>query len=299
MTCIILEKEAKMKRFTTLLLIIFSTVAIISAGGARDKKTGTTDKQKLRIYTSVLPQKYFVDRIGGNTVEVEAMVQKGFSPGTYEPKPEQMTALADSAAFFRIGAPFEQVWLGKIAAVNPSMKIVDTTKGVSRIPSGKGFDPHIWLGPEAVKIQVQNIRDALIELNPADKPLYETNCTAFISEVESLQTELKKRFSTLKVRAFVVYHPAWSYFAQDFGLEQIAVEKNGQEPNAGDLAELVKKVQALNLKLVIVHPEFSTRAAEILAGEIGGKTVVVSPLNPDWFTNMRTVTDAIIASAPQ
>lgn len=285
-----------MKRFISIFFLVLLTASAVFAHGTKEAKAEEATAPKLRVYTAILPQKYFVERIGGDTVEVSAMVQAGFSPGTYEPKPEQMTALADSSAFFSVGAPFEKVWLGKIAGVNPNMKVVDTAAGIDRIPSGKGFDAHIWLGPEAVKSQVRTIRDALIELNPSAKTLYEKNCDAFLVEVEQLQKELTARFAPLKDRGFLVFHPAWSYFAREFGLEQIAVEKNGQEPNAGDLAALVEKVKARGFKVVIVHPEFSTRAAEILAGEIGAKTVVISPLNPDWFNNQRLMADAIEAS---
>ena len=105
-------------------------------------------------------------------------------------------------------------------------------------------------------------------------------------------------FSRLKDRGFIVFHPAWSYFAREFNLEQIAVEKNGQEPNAGDLATLVDTVKSRGFKVVIVHPEFSTRTAEILAEEIGAETIVISPLNPDWFSNQRRMADAILSSVP-
>lgn len=253
-------------------------------------------ERKLNITVSILPQKYFVERIGGEFVNVSVMVLPGASPATYEPKPEQMTALAQADAYISIGVPFEKAWLEKIQAANPKMKMVDTTQGIERKATPKGgFDPHIWLSPSLVKIQSQTIYKALAELDPAHKDAYQANLDAFLKDIDALDAEIRATLANTKTKKFIVFHPAWGYFARDYGLEMIPIEVGGQEPSAQELASLIEKAKAENIKVVFVQPEFSQEDAKTIAREIGGQVLAIGALHPDWLNNLKKVAETFAA----
>jgi zinc transport system substrate-binding protein len=241
----------------------------------------------LNVTVSILPQKYFVERIGGEYVTVNVMVQPGASPATYEPKPEQLTALGKAAAYFSIGVPFESAWLDKIASANSEMRMVDTTGGIEKV----GQDPHIWLSPTLVKTQAQTIYEALAQLDPTHETEYKTNLDSFIADIDALDADIRKTLARVENRKFMVFHPSWGYFARDYGLEMIPIEVGGQEPSAAELAALIAEAKEGGIKVVFAQPEFSTRDAETIAKEIGGEVLLISPLAPDWLDNLRQVAE--------
>ena len=280
---------------TLLAAFLAGTVTACCAG-----QPGLADDGKLDVVVSIVPQKYFVERIGGDYVSVSVMVEPGANPATYEPKPEQLKALSSAVAYFSIGVPFEDAWLEKIAAANEDMMMVDTITDIERMPMeahhheegeyAEGApDPHVWLSPELVKVQSQAIYEALAELDPAHEAEYGANLDAFIADIDALEADIEVTLSGLKTKKFMVFHPAWGYFARDFGLEQIPVEVGGQEPSAQELARLVEEARGEGIRVVFAQPEFSTKDAETIAEEIGGQVLLISPLAPDWLENMRTV----------
>jgi len=244
---------------------------------------------RLRVTVSILPQKYFVERIGGEHVDVTVMVQPGASPATYEPKPEQLRALSRADAYIGIGVPFEKAWLDRIASANPEMLIVDTTKGIERMGEPENPDPHIWLSPRLVKIQARTIYEALAQLDPAHKDAYKANLEGFLADVDALDADIRRTLEGVRSRKFMVLHPSWGYFARDYGLEMIPIEVGGQEPSAAELAALIATAREEGIRAIFAQPEFSTRAAETIAREIGGEVLLISPLAPDWPDNLRHV----------
>jgi len=241
----------------------------------------------LDITVSIVPQKCFVERVGGEHVNVNVMVQPGNSPATYEPKPEQLTALSEAAAYVSIGVPFEDVWLTKIASANSEMLMVDTTRGIKKA----GNDPHIWLSPALVKTQAQTIYEALAQIDPTHQAEYEANLDSFIADIVALDADIRKTLEGTQNNKFMVFHPAWGYFARDFGLEMIPIKVGGQEPSAAELADLVTRAKEEGIKVIFCQPEFSTRDAETIANEIGGQVLLISALSPDWLDNLRNVVD--------
>jgi zinc transport system substrate-binding protein len=240
------------------------------------------------------------------------MVLPGSSPATYEPKPEQLAALSQADAYVSIGVPFEQAWLDRIASANSEMLIVDTTAGVERMPmrahhhpgeekehkeeephegEPENPDPHVWLSPALVKIQVQTIYEALVELDPAHQDAYKANLDSFIADVDVLDADLRETLEGVKSKQFMVFHPAWGYFARDYGLEMIPIEVGGQEPSAAELAALITEAQEGDIQVIFAQPEFSTRDAKTIADEIGGEVLLISPLAPDWLDNLHRVAD--------
>lgn len=247
----------------------------------------------LKITVSILPQRTFVQRIGGEHVEVNVMVSPGESPATYEPSPAQLRALSEADAYVSIGVPFEQAWLDRIAAGNAEMMMVDTTEGIQRIGGPENPDPHIWLSPRLVKIQAETIYEALAKLDAAHAKDFQDNLNAFLADIDALDAEIRETLAGVEQRSFIVFHPSWGYFARDYDLEMMPIEVGGQEPSAAELAEMIARAREEDIKVIFAQPEFSTEAAETIADEIGGEVLLISPLAEDWLANMRRVADTL------
>ncbi|MCD4751554.1 MAG: zinc ABC transporter substrate-binding protein [Anaerolineaceae bacterium] len=286
-------------------LFVVLVVVLLFTACQSTVEQGPTGDERMVVFVSVVPQQYFVDRIGGEFVDVRVMVEAGDSPATYEPKPSQMAALSEAKIYYSIGVPFETVWLEKITSMNKSMVIVDTASGIERLPimdehshendeketdhKEGALDPHIWLSPSLVKIQARHIFSALVEADSEHAKEYESNLNAFLSDIESLEEELTQTLSDLETRKFMVFHPSWGYFARDFDLEQIAIEVGGTEPSAEEMVELIEKAQKEDIHVIFAQPEFSQQDAETIANAIGGEVVLISPLAYDWLENLREV----------
>jgi zinc transport system substrate-binding protein len=288
---------------------------------------------KIAVFVSIAPQKYFVQQIGKNFVDVQVMVPPGADPHTYEPKPRQMVALAKAQLYFAIGVEFEKARLKKISSTNPQMEVIDTDQGIQKIPmsahqhhdeeinheeeknyekdshakepeygSGHehhehgGLDPHIWLSPPLVMKQAKTILAALQEVDPAHHSIYQANYEAFSSEIADLDTELRNIFAGKQGLQFIVFHPAWGYFAQAYGLEQVPVEIEGKNPKPARLKKLIEIAKEKNIKVIFVQPQFSAKSAELIAREIDGQVVSADPLAQDWANNLRAVANKFKAA---
>lgn len=274
----------------------------------------------VKAFVSITPQQYFVQKIGGDLVDVSVLVPPGADPHTYEPKPRQMAELAKTAVYFAIGIDFEKAWMQKIAATNRSLRIVKTDAGIEKTPlaahshhddvrghrashdqkgpasdSAKTShdhregapDPHIWLSPPLVKTQARHIADALAAVDSANRTRYEENLSAFLGEIDALDAELRSMFTASPGARFIVFHPSWGYFARAYGLEQIPIEIEGKDPKPAQLRELIQHAREQGIKVVFVQPQFSTKSAEMVAREIGGQVVAVDPLAGNWAENLR------------
>ena len=304
-------------KYLFLALIIGALFAACSAA----PQASSVDEAEMVVFTSIVPQTYFVERIGGDLVEAVAMVEPGASPATYEPKPSQMAALEEAELYFSIGVPFEGAWLEKIADANEEMEVIDTTEGIAKRvmteehshdeemegeehhdEDHKGeenhddheegvLDPHVWVSPALVKIQAQNIFDALVKIAPEHEKTFKANLDAFLVDIEVLEAEIESTLEGIASKKFMVFHPSWGYFADEFGMEQIAIEVGGTEPSAAELAELIEEAEHEGIKVVFAQPEFSTEDAATIAEAIEGEVILISPLAYNWLENLQTVAD--------
>lgn len=272
--------------------------ALVSAALAASAHAET-----IPVFVSILPQKYFVERIAGDRAEVFVMVGPGDSPATYEPRPRQVAALSRARVYFEIGVPFEAVWAPRLAAAHPDLLFVDTAAKIARRPAdapagatGEAAvmsDPHLWTDPALVKIMAARIRDAFLELDPAHTDGYERNYRDFAADLDALEDRIRARLSPYAGRSFLVFHAAWGYFADAFGLRQIPIEAEGKEPGPKTLAHVIDEARTLGIKVIFVQPQFSRQDAQMIAREIGGTVIAVDPLAENYLDNIESVAAAL------
>ena len=262
---------------------------------------------KLSVAVSILPQKTFLEAIGGEKVLVELMVLPGNSPHNYDPKPSQMKGIAKASLYFAIGVEFEHVWLSKFSNLNSSMKIIDLTQNIDKISISSHHhsnhndkhnddlakDPHIWTSPKNVKVIAKNIYEALVEADASNRSYYRKNYDLFVASVESTDREIKKILANFNGKKFMVFHPSWGYFARDYNLVQMPIELDGKTPKPRELIELIKEAKKENVTAIFTQPEFSDATAKVMANELHINVVKVSPLNPKWSQNLKNIANAI------
>jgi zinc transport system substrate-binding protein len=299
-----------------------AAVAACGVAGARGAPQDAA-LDKLPVVVSILPQAYFVQRIGGEHVAVEVLVRAGQSPHTYEPTPKQLTALSAARAYFRIGIDFEVALVPRIERMFRNLRIVDTRAGVPlrRMTAEEGAaeehehgaheqggheataggaagrpDPHIWLNPLYVKTQAQTICDALIELDPVHADEYRRNLAAFAADLDRVHAKIAAALAPLKGRDVFVFHPAFGYFTDAYGLKQVPVEIQGKEPTARQLAALIDRAKAARVKVIFVQPQFPAKSAQAVAEAIGGAVVPMDDLPGDYLKSLEEMAGKIGAA---
>ncbi len=262
------------------------------------------------IFASVPPHKFLVELLAGDAVRVECMVRPGFNPHSYEPLPSQITLLEKAALYFSTGLGIERLYLDKIRSLNPRLRVVDLRAGLELIAEhdhgdahseeagsvedGKlAADPHIWLSPRRLAAQARRVGAELAKILPGQAEEIAAKARRFEGEMRDLEAELKAQLEPLKSRKFFVYHPAWSYFAADFELEQVAVEHEGKEPSARRFTELVERARAEKVRAVFLQKQYPSASAERLALEIGAKLVLLDELDPDFRAALRAAAQAL------
>lgn len=306
------HNQFKTNLITLFYLLGFSVLTGCTSIGNNQTETQVSEntKKTIDVTVSILPQEYFVKKIGGDRLNVNVMVGSGATEENYEPKPQQLKALSEAEAYISIGIPFEKIWLKKIEDINPNMLIIDSAKNIDKIKivahnhdhnnneekdksnhSKEELDPHIWLSPKLVKIQAENIYQGLISVDPNNKTEYKKNLDQFLKEIDQLNEQIAKNLSKITNRKFIVFHPSWGYFAQDYKLKQIPVEINGVEPSAAQLGELIKTAKQENIKVIFAQPQFSTKTAETIAKEINGEVLLIDHLAVNWSSNLLQISD--------
>jgi len=258
----------------------------------------------LVVTVSVPPQAYLVERIGGERVEVHVMVTPGASPATFEPSPQELVALGRSDLYVEVGHPdflFEVRHLESFLKANPQISIVDMTAGqeescLAEQGGPLDDDPHIWLAPERMRSAAFAIEAALIGLDPEGAPRYGQNLKKLLSDIERLDGEITQLMAGLEGRRFMVFHPAWSHLACEYGLLQMAIESCGKEPGPAQLVATIEEARDEGIRVVFVQKGFSDRSARVIASELGARVESLDPLARDWLENLRYSADRIAAA---
>lgn len=273
-----------------LIAAVMSVVATACTGNRSDK---------LKVTVSIPPQKYLLEQIAGDKVDVVTLMDAGSNPENYNPTVSTIVGLHQSEMYFTVGTlPFEQ----KLAE-DGELKIVDTSKGVELLHGTHGdcghdhdhgdSDPHIWSSVPNVRVMARNMADALCKADEANADYYRSNLKAFENKLDSLDNAYRTHLGAAGQKAFVIFHPSLSYFARDYGLEQIAVGQGGKESTINSQRERIDHAREHSANVMFVQQEFDSRQASTVASEIGVNTVTINPMNENWMEEMDKVVNAL------
>lgn len=275
-----------MHRKVILLLAALIMAVSLSACSQTADETGAEIKtaEPVKVIVSILPQADFVKSIGGDQVSVAVLIPPGANPEDYEMSPRQIQEISNADIYIAVGnIPFEKISLERIKSANPDMPIINS-------PEDEGeseHDPHVWLSPRLVKEQAQIIYAALSRIDAAHEALYAENKKAFVAELDQLDAEIEELLADRQRDYFLVYHPAWGYFAADYGLIEIAIEKDGKEPTAYEMAQIIERANSEGIKAVLASPQHSTRSAETVAKQLDGELKIIDSLPADYIAGLR------------
>jgi zinc transport system substrate-binding protein len=280
-------------------------------------------------FVSILPQKYFVEKVVGDLFDIQVLVKPGESPATYEPTTKQMIDLNKAKALFSIGVAFEDNLLPKLAEQYPDLKIIATDRNiVKHLPASfveifpeedehddeenhkdihhnhdaehghehHGLDPHIWLSPDLVKIQVADIADYFIAEHPEHASYFEQNRDTFLAELDTASQEIEDIFQNISKREFLCFHPAWGYFADQFNLKQIPIEIEGKEPTPKEQKIIMEFAEVQGIKFIFVQAQFDQRVASSIAEQIGGSVILIDPLAENYLANLKKIANKLAES---
>lgn len=302
-----------MAGFLALLLVILLT----TSGCTSTSGTGS-EKVVVKVAVTLPPQAEMVQEIGGEWVDVIVVMPPGSDPHTYEPGPALVAKASGADLYMALGTgllPLEDTLVSRLRAMNPDLVVVDTSKGITYLldqeattgnstgsshdmqgdPEDRGVgspDPHIWLSLRNAEIMSENIRDALIATDPAHEKEYRENGDRYTARLEDLDQTIIARFSENDPGIMLVTHPAWQYFARDYGLHVVAIDREGKEPTARDLESLILLARSNHIRVVFAEAQESLRGAETIAHETGGTVQVIDPLAQDYLANMDRVSAA-------
>jgi zinc transport system substrate-binding protein len=275
-------------------LIIIASFMMMT--GCTSNEAAAETEEKPVVAVSIIPQKTFVEAVCGDAVEVIAMVPPGNSPANYEPTPKEMTQFSKAKIYFTIGVPTEEANIIPKANEIEGMKIVKLQDEVSNayddreLAPGKR-DPHIWLSPRRAIVMVQAIAREMGTLDPDHKEQYEANADAYITELEALDEQIDNTLKTIENRKFIVFHPAFGYLADDYGLQMYALEQDGKEATPQRLEEMVDLAKQEKIKIIFYQAEISSKQSEAFAEEIGGETIQLEPLEANYIDNLKNMVE--------
>ena len=292
-------------------LLFLGSCLLLAACTGRASKNNNGDEEKPVITVTLEPQRYFTEAIAGDKFKVVSMVPKGSSPETYDPVPQQLVSLGDSKAYFRIGyIGFEQTWMERLMNNTPHIQVFDTSKGIDLILNNGNHDhnhghgthdghihavePHVWNSTANALIIAGNTYKALSQLDKANDAYYMARYDSLCHRIQYTDSLIRQQLSAPEAaKSFMIYHPALSYFARDYGLHQISIEEGGKEPSPAHLKKLIDLCKAEDVRVIFVQPEFDKRNAETIAQQTGTKVVPINPLSYDWEEEMLDVAKAL------
>lgn len=299
-------------------LFLFLTLFLLASCKPASRKAA--DGSKPVIMVTIEPLRYFTEAIAGDRFSVVSMVPKGSSPESYDPTPEQLVQLAGSKAYLRIGyIGFEQVWLDRLAGNAPHLPFYDMSKGIDLIfdsshahrhgdgeadttqnsllgePSGEmGVEPHVWNSAINAQVIAGNIMRTLCTIDKQSEDYFLQRYDSLCRRIDRVDSLCRLTLDTPGAdRAFMIYHPALSYFARDYGLHQLPIEADGKEPSPAHLKELISEARQEKVEVVFVQPEFDRRNAEMVAKQVGARVVDINPLDYNWEAEMLAVANAL------
>lgn len=274
------------KRAFALILMMAVLLSLAACGNGDEREV---------IAVTILPERELVASVVGEDFRIVTLVPPGHSPETYEPTAGTMMDLADAAVYFSIGVPVEATSLLPSLPKNTlHVSLADAAAAVyPDLAIDGGRDPHIWLSPKRVRVMVEAILETVCTLRPDRAEIYRENAAAYIASLEAADARIRSGIEESGVTEFIVYHPAFGYLADEYGLTMHALEDEGSEATALDMAAMVDFAKARNIRVIFYQAETDSRQAEAFAAEIGGRAVMLSPLAEHYIENLEVMAEAI------
>ena len=298
-----------MKKILTTLLISMITLGVVLTGCSTENNSANdVSEDKLTVAVGIVPEESFVKAVAGDSVNIVTMIPPGRSTANYQPSPKEMREFSEASVYFAMGVPAENSnIIPKAKELNEDVEIVNLAHRVGEVHphryfdkkeghshddnDHKGRDPHIWMSPKRVKVMIDIIRDELVKLNPDKEDMYHENAKNYKEKLDNIDKEIKNTLSKVEEQSFIIYHPSFGYFADDYGLNMIAIEESGKEATPKKLAKVIDIAKQKDIKFVFYQKEFDSQQAETIADEINGETIEVAPLSKDYIDNMREISD--------
>lgn len=290
-----------------LLILIAIVLSIGFLYGCQD-----TESDGIKVAVSIVPQAAFVEEVGGDLVDVVTVIPTGFSPENYEPSARQIVDINNAQIYFTLGVPAESA---NIIPELSDLNIVHLEDHVASVYDDRYFgdeqahdeddddddhghshfgrDPHIWLSIKRVKVMVEVIADELAKIDPDNAEVYESNASNYLAELDALETDIQSMFESKTMRTFIVYHPSYGYFADDYDLDMLALEEDGKEPSITHLQELISFARDNNIKRIYHQIEIDSEQVETFKNDINGISVELNPLSYDYLDAMREMAEEI------
>jgi zinc transport system substrate-binding protein len=293
-------------------MLAVAMVTFLNTPADRSSLAGTDAGSQLRTFAGIPPVAYLVKRIGGPYVRVEVLLQAGRDPHIFEPTPRQVIALGQARLFFRVGMPFEDRLIEHLAGGPTDFSVVDTAAGIAKRESScvcesahgddhddddEGHaDPHVWLSPSLLKTMAANVAAALCQADPPHEQVYRANLKTLHADLDALAHRIARSLAPYRGQAFYVFHPAFGYFADAYGLRQVSVEVEGKPPTPRQVFDLVTKARDDHVKIIFLQPQFNRQIAASIAQTIGGAVVPLDDLAYDVVANLDDVAEKIAAA---
>jgi zinc transport system substrate-binding protein len=244
------------------------------------------------VLVTIAPYKYFVEKIGGDTVDVKLLVPKGADPHTFEASPRQAIQAVEAKLWFRMGEGVERQLLKVLQNSGNTMRVEDVREGMEMLEDDHGHghkDPHMWLSPKLAAHQATHIARVLMQEQPAHKELYQKNLEKFLKELNEVDQKIASALAPYKGSVLFVSHPAFGYFAKDYGLKQLSLEHQGKEPSLKQLHSLINTVLAEKIQVIFLQEGVGKKAGEKVALELHLKKVSLDPLDEDYLENLSSM----------
>lgn len=302
-----------MRKYLYIILLSVLTLAC----GSGNKNNNAEGKRVLTV--TIETQRYFLDHIVGDAFTINTLVPPGSSPETYEPAPSVMVDMAKSYVYFMVGdLGFENAWSKRLAENNPNVSIINCSEGIDRmeghehcdhdhgdshhhhhgddhdhdhahheeshshVHAHSGVDPHVWSSPRAVATFARNMLNVVVELDPDNEEKFLDGFEALLEKVEQTDNQIRDLLKDAPSKSFIIYHPALSYFARDYGLHQLSIEFEGKSPSPAQIKELVDVARKEKINTIFIERGFDTKNAEVIAQEIGAEVFEINPLRYEW-----------------
>ena len=279
-------------------ILIASSLIYFAASSQEEANNG-----KINVAVSIGPEVEFVKAVGGDKVNVILMIPSGSDPHTYEPLPGQMTRVSNAKMYAEVGTPveFETNYMSKIKSINPTMLVVNCSKGVKLIANtaeneSDEVDPHIWTDPKNAKIMVENIYQGLIQVDPADKEYFQKNRDQYLQKLDRLNKNTTEILKEKKGSIILLFHPAFGYYAKAYNLTMVAAMINDEEPSPQRIAMMVDTARKNNISVVFTEPQYDPKYMQSVASQIGGRVVFVNDLDENYLQNMENIAKAFSES---